>query len=115
MLCLTMRIAENEKNGILLACRKGHMRIALEDCADAVEVREVNGRWTLEDGTPVELDGVFTGGDTDLALFEAQPARELAEHGIAQARRLQVTAALRVSAGALEAQRAELRRDRREQ
>ena len=70
MVYVTIRIPENGKHdAILLALSEGHMRIALEDCADVVELREVNGQWTLEDGTLVELDGVFTDGNTDAALF----------------------------------------------
>ncbi len=70
MLYVTMRIPANEKHdGIVLAWSQGHMRIALEDCADVVELREKNGRWTLDDGTLVELDGVFTDGITDTKLF----------------------------------------------
>ena len=45
------------------------MRIALEGCTDAVELREMEGQWTLDDGTRVELDGLFTDGTTDVALF----------------------------------------------
>lgn len=82
MLYVTMKIAENGNNdGILLAWSKGHMRIALEDSADAVELREVDGQWTLEDGTPVELDGVFTDGNTDGSLFgELHPRASAAGH-----------------------------------
>ena len=82
MLYVTMRIAESEMHdGILLALSKGHMRIALDDCADAVELREVNGHWTLDDGTLVELDGVFTDGNTDAALFgELYPLASAAGH-----------------------------------
>ena len=70
MLYVTMRIPENEKqDGIVLAWSKGHLRIAMEDCADVVELRDVNGQWTLEDGTPVELDGLFTDGSADKEPF----------------------------------------------
>ena len=70
MLYVTMRIPENGKHdGILLALSKRHMRIALEGCTDVVELREVKGQWTLDDGTLVELDGVFTDGNTDAAVF----------------------------------------------
>ena len=82
MLYVTMRIAENGKqDGILLAWSKGHMRIALEDCADVVELRDVNGQWTLDDGTLVELEGVFSDGNTDASLFgELYPRASAAGH-----------------------------------
>jgi len=71
MLYLTMTFPQNEKHdGILLALSKGEMRIALEGCSDVVELREAEGHWTLDDGTPVDLDGLFTDGNMDFALLE---------------------------------------------
>jgi hypothetical protein len=70
MLYVTMTFSKNgRQEGILLALSKGRMRIALEGCPDVVELREGGGRWTLDDGTPVELDGLFTDGHTDAALI----------------------------------------------
>ena len=70
MLYLTMTFPENGKqDGVLLALSKGQMRIALGGCPDVVELREVEGQWTLDDGTPVELDGLLADGNTDVALF----------------------------------------------
>jgi|SRR5579872_52020 len=70
MLYLTMTFPENGKqDGVLLALSNGQMRIALEGCPDAVELREVAGQWALDDGTPVELDGLLTDGDIDVTLF----------------------------------------------
>lgn len=70
MLYLTMRFPESGKHdGILLALSKGQMRIALEGCTDVVELREIEGRWTLDGGALVELDGLFTDGSTDVGLF----------------------------------------------
>lgn len=70
MLYLTMRFHESEmRDGVLLAWSEGQMRIAMEDCTDVVELRQMEGRWTLDDGTWVELDGLFTDGNTDVALF----------------------------------------------
>ena len=82
MLYVTMRIPENGKqDGIVLALSKGHMRIALDGCPDVVELREVKGQWTLDDGTLVELDGVFSDGNTDAALFgELYPRASAAGH-----------------------------------
>ena len=70
MLYLTIRFPESGKHdGILLALSKGQMRIALEGCTDVVELQEVEGQWTRDDGALVELDGLFTDGKTDVALF----------------------------------------------
>jgi hypothetical protein len=82
MLYLTMRFSESEKrDGILLALSKGQMRIALEGCTDVVELREVDGQWTLDDGTLVELDGLFTDGGTDATLLsELYPRAAAAGH-----------------------------------
>jgi len=78
MLYLTMTFPENERqDGVLLAWSKGQMRVALGGCSDVVELREAEGQWTLDDGTPVELDGLLTDGDTELArlgeLFPGLP------------------------------------------
>jgi hypothetical protein len=79
MVYLTMTFPEGGKqDGILLASSKGQMRIALEGCTDVVELREAEGQWTLEDGTPVELHGMFTDGNTDLTLFSELYPRVLA-------------------------------------
>ena len=79
MLYLTMTFSKNEKqDGILLALSNGQMRIALEGRTDVVELRQLEGQWILDDGTPVELDGLFTDGNTDLALFTALYPRALA-------------------------------------
>lgn len=82
MLYLTIRFPESGKHdGILLALSKGQMRIALEGCTDVVELREVEGQWTRDDGAPVELDGLFTDGRTDVALFgELYPRAAAAGH-----------------------------------
>jgi hypothetical protein len=70
MLYLTMTFPKNGKqDGILLALSTRRMRIALDGYPDVVELREVEGRWSLDDGTPVELDGLFTDGNTDAALI----------------------------------------------
>lgn len=70
MVYLTMTFPEGGKqDGILLALSKGQMRIALEGCPDVVELLEIEGQWTQDDGTPVELHGLFTDGNTDLTLF----------------------------------------------
>ena len=63
--------------GILLACSRGQMRIALDGSTDVVELLECEGQWTLEDGTPVELDGLFTDGAADVTLFSELYPRTL--------------------------------------
>ena len=82
MLYLTMRFPESgNHDAILLAWSKGQARIALEGCTDVVEIREMEGQWTLDDGTPVELDGLFTDGATDVALFsDLYPRASAAGH-----------------------------------
>ena len=82
MVYLTMTFPEGGKqDGILLALSKGQVRIALEGCSDIVELREIEGQWALEDGTPVELHGLFTDGNTDLTLFsELYPRVSAAGH-----------------------------------
>lgn len=82
MLCLSITFPEGEKHdGILLALSKGQMRIVLEGCPDAVELREVEGQWALENGTQVELDVLFTEGSTDIALFsDLYPRASVAGH-----------------------------------
>jgi hypothetical protein len=57
------------QDAVLLALSKGQMRIAVEGSTDVVELREWEGRWTMDDGAPVELDGLMTDGNTDMALF----------------------------------------------
>jgi hypothetical protein len=85
MLYLTMTFPESGKReGILLALSKGQMRVALEGCTDVVELQQIEGQWTREDGTLVELDGLFTDGRTDLALFsELYPRASAAGRGAA--------------------------------
>ena len=63
--------------GILLACSNGKMRVALDGSTDVVELRECEGQWTLEDGTLVELDGLFTDGAADVTLFSELYPRAL--------------------------------------
>lgn len=70
MLCLSITFSGGGKHdGILLALSKKQMRIALEGCTDVVELREVEGQWILNDGTLVELDGLFSDSNSDVALF----------------------------------------------
>jgi hypothetical protein len=82
MVYVTMTIPESGRHdGILLALSKGQMRIALDGSTDVVELRAADGQWALEDGTPVELDGLFTDGNTDVAAFsELYPRASAAGH-----------------------------------
>jgi len=54
-------------DAVLLAASPDRMRVAFEDCADATELRLIDGRWTDEDGTEVSLDAIFFEDDAEPA------------------------------------------------
>jgi hypothetical protein len=61
-------------NAVLLTASPDRMRVALEDRADATELRLIDGRWTDEDGVEVSLDAVFFADHTAPADFHAEAA-----------------------------------------
>ena len=65
MVCVIMHSASGRTiEGVLLKSNRDRMRVAAPGSDDTWELRRADGVWSMEDGTPVELDAVFTDGDS---------------------------------------------------
>lgn len=61
-----------QRNALILARSGDSMRIALEHCGDAVQLREVEGSWWSEEQQPVSFD--FLTAEEISLIFSQAPA-----------------------------------------
>lgn len=47
-------------DAVVLSSEPGRLRLAVAGRSDAVELKEVGGRWLNESGIPVEFGAIFT-------------------------------------------------------
>lgn len=65
MVCVIMHnVSGRTIEGVLLKANRDRMRVATPGSDDTWELHRADGVWSMEDGTPVELDAVLTDGDS---------------------------------------------------
>lgn len=65
MVSVMMHIASGRTiEGVLLKATRDRMRVAAPGADETWELRRTDGVWSMEDGTPVELDAVLSDGDS---------------------------------------------------
>jgi hypothetical protein len=72
MMLLSMKdSAGRTLDAFVLAVSPNHMRLAVRDFSDALELNYAYGEWKTEDGLVIEIESILTDGrGLDLAVFD---------------------------------------------